>query len=103
LLLYLTSDENGFVVKLFAVVSYPPVGVDVDLTCFGRTNPQRGRYDGLRWRRGRLQVVGVPAIGEKVVVFLVETLDEVHRLRVGVGDDARLRARVSHYVPSVIT
>jgi len=107
LLLYLTSDENGFVAELFAVVSNPPVRVDVDLTCFvrdGRINPQRGRDDGLRRRLGRLlQVASVPAIREKVVVVVVETLDEVHRLRVGVGDDARLRARVSHYVPSVIT
>jgi len=47
---YLTSDEGGFVVELFAVVHNRPAGVDMDLSCVFRVcwiNLQRGRYDRL--------------------------------------------------------
>jgi len=112
LLLYLTGDELDFVVELLAVVNNSPARVNVNLSCLARDrhhlDRQRGRYDQLRWdlglqmSLGRGQVVGVSALRQLGVIVVVETLDEVHRLRICVEDDARLRARVSHHVPSAV-
>ena len=107
--LYLTGDEDGLVAESFVVVDDRPVGSDLDLVCLGRigrSDLQRGRDDGFGRRRvgiHHVQIVRVPLLGQLGVVVVVETLDEVHRLRVGVGDDSRLCLRVSHHVPPADT
>ena len=107
--LYLTGDEDGLVAESFVVVDDRPVGSDLDLVYLGRigrSDLQRGRDDGFGRRRvgiDHVQIVRVPLLGQLGVVVVVETLDEVHRLRVGVGDDSRLCLRVSHHVPPADT
>ena len=106
---HLTGEEDGLVAESFVVVDDLPVGSNLDLVCLGRIgrfNLERGGDDGFGRRRrglGRLRVVRVPSPRRSGVVVVVETLDEVHRLRVGVGDDSRLCLRVSHHVPPADT
>ena len=115
ILFYLTGDKFGFVAQLLTAVNNRPTRVDMKL-CFARggrrlLDHQWGRYDrlrrdlglGLEMSLGRGQAVDEPAHRQLDLIdvfVLLETLDEVHRLRVCVEDDTRLRVGVSHHVPS---